>query len=481
MFDVAIIGCGVVGASITYRLAAYNLKTVVLEAENDISTGTTKANSGIVHAGYDPKPGTLMAKLNVEGAQMIRELAPKLDIPYKQIGSLVLAFSQEEVATLHDLLKRGLANGVQELRIIEQQELRAMEPELSHSALAALHAPTAGVIIPWELTLGMAEVAVNNGVQIKLNSKVIGISKEQDCYRLQTTSGEYKTRFVVNASGIHADQVHNLIAQPEFTIHPNKGEYYLMDKQEGTRVKRVIFQCPTKVGKGILVSPTAHGNLIVGPNAVDVSGNDTSTDINNLEFIIQSARKSVPQVNVRANIRNFAGVRAVADVDDFIIRFAQGEERFLDVAGIKSPGLTAAPAIGKMAVELLAERGLPLDKKADFQDSRKVVRFSELSVAEKKSLIANEPAYGRIICRCENVTEGEILAALHGPITPVSIDAIKRRTNAGMGRCQGGFCGPRVLELISRELNIAPCDVLQDTAGTKILACETKKRGTKHV
>ena len=229
------------------------------------------------------------------------------------------------------------------------------------------------------------------------------------------------------------------------------------------------------------MSPTAHGNLIVGPNAVDVSGNDTSTDINNLEFIIQSARKSVPQVNVRANIRNFAGVRAVADVDDFIIRFAQGEERFLDVAGIKSPGLTAAPAIGKMAVELLAERGLPLDKKADFQDSRKVVRFSELSVAEKKSLIANEPAYGRIICRCENVTEGEILAALHGPITPVSIDAIKRRTNAGMGRCQGGFCGPRVLELISRELNIAPCDVLQDTAGTKILAFETKKRGTKHV
>ena len=481
MCDVAIIGCGVVGASVAYQLSRYNIKTVVLEAQNDISTGTTKANSGIVHAGYDPKPGTLMAKLNIEGAQMIRELAPVLDVPYKQIGSLVLAFSEEEINTLRELLARGIANGVQELRIIDQQELRAMEPEISENALAALYAPTAGVIIPWDLALGMAEVAVNNGVQIKLNTKVEAISQESDGYTLHTDKGEYRASFVVNAAGINTDKVHNMIAEPEFTIHPNKGEYFLMDKQEGGRVHSVIFQCPTKVGKGVLVSPTEHGNLIVGPNAVDVVGNDTSTDINNLEIVMQSARKSVPLVNARANIRNFAGVRAVADVDDFIIRFAKGTERFLDVAGIKSPGLTAAPAIGKMAVQLLAEKGLDLTPNPEFKDGRKIIRFRDLSVQEKMQLIEQDPAYGRIICRCENITEGEIIAALNSPITPVSIDAIKRRTNAGMGRCQGGFCGPRVLELISKTLNIDPCDVLQDTAGTNVLTCETKKRGNTNV
>lgn len=481
MFDVAIVGCGVVGSSIAYQLARYDLKVLVLEAQNDIATGTTKANSGIVHSGYDPEPGTLMARLNVQGANMIKQLAVKLDIPYKQNGSLVVAFTQDELKTLDTLLARGIANGVQGLRIVNQQELRAMEPEISEQALAALYSPTAGVISPWELALAMAEVAVRNGVQLQLNSKLTEVVKETGSYKLKTTSGEYQARFVINATGIYTDAVHNMLAAPEFTIHPNRGEYYLLDKQEGERVQHVVFQCPSKVGKGVLVSPTAHGNLIVGPNAVDVTGNDTATTMPDLEFVLKSAQKSIPQVNARANIRNFAGVRAISDSDDFIIRFAKGEAGWLDVAGIKSPGLTAAPAIGVLVADMLQEKGLSMSPKQDFIDGRKIIRFHELNVQEKIELVAEQPAYGRVICRCETITEGEILAALESNIPPVSIDGVKRRVNAGMGRCQGGFCSPRILELIAAKLGMDPCSVLQDTAGTNILTGETKKRGTEHV
>lgn len=481
MFDVAIIGCGIVGASLAYRLARYDLKTVVLEAQNDVSMGTTKANSGIIHAGYDPAPGTLMAELNLQGNILARELCEKLHIPYKQIGSLVLAFSDTELQTVQKLYDRGLANGVPGLQILSSAQVKELEPNIADTVVGALYAPTAGVVSPWDYALAQAEVAVQNGVQLRLSQEVAQIIAVDEGYKILTNTGELTAKFVINAAGVHADKIHNMVAEPEFKILPNKGEYYLLDKEEGSRVNHVVFQCPSAVGKGVLVSPTAHGNLIVGPDAQDTKADDTATSGFGLNFVRQSAVKSVPNINFRANIRNFAGVRAASDHEDFIITFAKGQERFIDVAGIKSPGLTAAPAIAIMVEKMLAAAGLPLNAKQKFIDERPIIRFNELSAQQKAELTAKDPAYGRVICRCETITEGEIMAALHGVIPPVSVDGVKRRTNAGMGRCQGGFCGPRVLELIAKTQKRDYCEIDQDGEGTNILIGETKKRGAANV
>lgn len=482
MFDVAIIGCGVIGASIAYHLAKYNLNVVVLESQNDIATGTTKANSGILHSGYDPIEGTLMAKLNVEGAAMAKELCQTLHVHYKQTGSLVLAFTEDNLVTIQELLVRGNNNGVQGLQIITAEEVRKIEPYISDKVIAALYSPTAAVVSPWDLTLALAEVAVQNGVKLVLNAEVQAIhANAQYGYNITTTSGEFQAKFIVNAAGLNADAVHNMVAEPEFIIKPNKGEYYLLDKNENHKASHVIFQCPSAVGKGVLVSPTAHGNIIVGPDAQDVTGTDTATSLAGLSFIAESAAKSIPQINLRANIRNFAGIRAVSDHSDFIIRFAKNKNNFIDVAGIKSPGLTAAPAIGKMVTQMLLDAGLDNTPKDDFKNERKVVRFKELDAVAKKELIDSDATYGRIICRCETVTAGEILSSLRSIIPATSLDGVKRRTNSGMGRCQGGFCGPRILELIAQERNIDYTEVEQEIKGTYIVTGETKKGASSNV
>lgn len=478
MLDVAIIGCGIVGAATAFELSKYKLSAVVLERENDVADGTTKANSAIIHAGYDPEPGTVMAKLNVEGSVLAKELCQKLDVPYKQIGSLVLAFSKEEMPMLETLYQRGVKNGVPGLALLGKEQVREMEPNLSEEVVGALYAPSAAIVSPWEYALALAETAVKNGVQLHRNTGVTAIEKIEGGYRLTTTSGVYEAKYIVNAAGVHSAEIHNMVSAPAFRILPNRGEYYLLDKSEGTEVSHVIFQCPTKDGKGVLVSPTVHGNLIVGPNAEGLNSADeenVATTGDGLAFVAEKARKSVPNVNLRQSIRNFAGVRAAADQDDFIVAEAKDAPGFVDLAGIKSPGLTAAPAIAQMAVEILNHAGLDLEKKQDFIETRRRIRFKELSSKEKAELIQKDPAYGRVICRCETVTEGEILASLHTPIPPCSVDGVKRRVNAGMGRCQGGFCGPRVVEILSRELGIDPDKVLQDKAGTQILSGETKE------
>ncbi|MEM1484450.1 NAD(P)/FAD-dependent oxidoreductase [Oscillospiraceae bacterium PP1C4] len=481
MFDVAIIGCGIVGAAAAYELSRYQLDVAVFEAANDVADATTKANSAIIHAGYDPEPDTLMAKLNVEGSLLAKELCHKLDVPYKQIGSLVLAFTEDELSRLQALYLRGKRNGVPHIALLDAAQVRAIEQNLSEHVVGALYAPTAAIVSPWEYALALAETAVTNGVKLHLNSAVTAIRAISGGYELTAKSGVYQAKTILNAAGIHAAQVHNLIAAPAFSIVPNRGEYYLLDKSEGTRVNHVIFQCPTSQGKGVLVSPTIHGNLIVGPNAQDVTGEDVATTAGGLSYVGEMAKKSVPSVNLRESIRNFAGVRALADTDDFIIKEAEDAKGFIDLAGIKSPGLSAAPAIAKLAVELLKNCGISCIPKQSFADERRRIRFKELSVAEKTALIQKNSAYGRVICRCETITEGEILDAIHAPIPPRSVDAVKRRCNAGMGRCQGGFCGPRVLEILSRELGCDPTEILQDKAGTVILTGETKAGGAAHV
>ena len=475
MQDVIVIGCGIVGAAAAYELSRYNLRVLVVEQENDVGAGTTKANSAIIHAGYDPEPGTLMAKLNVQGAKLAKELFEKLDIPHKQCGALVLAFSDTQAKTLDHLLQNGRANGVPGLEILTGEQALALEPQLSDRVCAALHLPTTMIVSPWEYALALAETAVKNGVRLELECRVEGIEKSAEGYRVSTSRGVFEGRYILNAAGLCADQIHNMVAPPAFEILPDRGEYYLLDKSEGDRVGRVIFQCPTDRGKGVLVAPTVHGNLIVGPTsgAVDRQS-DLANTANGLAYVKNTARKSVPGVDFRANIRNFAGNRAKSDQDDFIVAEAEGAKGFIDIAGIKSPGLSAAPAIAKMAVGLLFESGLVADEKESFQDRRERLRFAELSPDEKAAVIARRPAYGRVICRCVTITEGEILDALEAPIPPRSLDAVKRRCGPGMGRCQGGFCGPRVLEILAKHFGQSPVEVLQGEPGSYILTSETK-------
>ena len=484
MYDVIVIGCGIVGAATAYELSKYQLKVLVMEAENDVSMGETKANSAIMHAGFDPEPGTLMAKLNVAGSARAKELCQNLSVHYNQIGSLVVAFSDEELPVIQELYERGIENGVPDLALLTKEELLALEPNLSAQAVGALYAPSAAVVNPWELCLALAETAVVNGVEISLNNPVLSVNKTAEGYQLQGEKGIYQTKYVINAAGVYSDVIHNMVAQPNFEITPSRGEYYLLDKSEGNCVSHVIFQCPSAVGKGVLVSPTVHGNLIVGPNAKDVpkadlgSGRDTGNTSQGLEQVAKLARKTVPDLNLRQSIRNFSGVRANSTASDFIIQ--EAAPGFIDVAGIKSPGLTSAPAIAPYAIGLLEESaGLLFEKKNSYTNTREKTVFQQLTTAEKNQLIQEEPSYGRVICRCETITEGEIRQAAHSPIPPVSVDGVKRRCNAGMGRCQGGFCGPRVVELLAEELGKSPLDILQDHKDSYILV-EATKGGQEH-
>lgn len=478
MVDVTIIGCGVIGAATAYELAHYDLKTVVVERENDVATGTTKANSAIIHAGYDPEPGTLMARLNVEGNRMAGDICQKLQVPFARVGSLVLAFDQGDLHTLRTLYDRGIQNGVPGLELLDAAQVRQKEPNLSENVVGALYAPTAGIVDPWQYALAMAEVAVVNGVELHRYAPATAITPIKGGYAVTTPKGVFEGKYVLNATGVFSDQVHGLLEEPDYAITPNRGEYYLLDKSQGHQVSHVVFQCPNERGKGVLVAPTIHGNLIVGPNAQPVADrHDLGNTAQGLAFVREQALRSVPGLNFGENIRNFAGLRANSTRSDFILEESPNHPGFFDLAGVKSPGLAASAAIGKWACERILEKEPDLRPKPVFVDQRSHVMFQHLSPQEKNALIAQDPRYGRVICRCETVTEGEIVAALHAPIPPYTINGVKRRCNAGMGRCQGGFCAPRVQALIARELGLDPCEVLLDQEGSYLLTGETKGQG----
>ena len=474
MYDVVIIGCGVVGAAVAYELSKYRLRVAVLEKENDVSQGASKANSGIIHAGYDPKPGTLMARLNVRGAQLAERLCAELDVPYRRNGAMVVGFSEEDCATLQELYQRGIANGVKELAVISGDEARVLEPNLSGAVTAALHVPTSAICLPWEYCLALAETAVKNGVELYLEHEVTSIARTEAGWCVSCGAASFETRYIINAAGVFAGQVQQMAAPADWQDKPARGEYFLLDKCEGSRVSHTIFQCPSALGKGVLVTPTVHGNLLAGPNSAPVEGQDVASTAEGLATVRSTAGRSVPSVDLRQSIRNFSGVRANTDRGDFIIGEAEGAPGFFSAAGICSPGLSAAPAIAEYLVQLMAESGLELTKKDNHISRRSKVRFRELPAQLRAALVESNPAYGRVICRCETVTEGEILDAIHSPIPPRSVDGVKRRTGAGLGRCQGGFCGPRVVELLCRELGISPGEVLQDRAGSYMLTNETK-------
>lgn len=478
MYDVIIIGGGIVGCATAFYLSQFHLSVLLLEKENDVANGTTKANSAIVHAGYDPKPGTWMSKFNVRGVELTKRWCAKLQIPFSECGSLVLAFSEEEKEHLQFLLKRGLQNGVSGLSIWNKEKILSEEPHLNSRVQAALYAPSAGIISPWELALQWMENAVANGVSLLLSKPVTDIHRSVDgFYTVYSNEEIYEGKYVINAAGICSDFVHNMVAAPAFKIIPEKGEYFILDKAQGNMLRHVIFQCPTEKGKGVLVSPTVHGNLIVGPNSEKTQDEDSpETTAEGLVYVSEMSRLSVPEVPLFDTIRNFAGNRAISDRDDFIIEEAKDAPGFFDFAGIKSPGLTSAAAIGEYAVEMLREKGLELRENTRWECIPQKKLFRDLSETEKKERIRENPAYGRVICRCETITEGDIREALSMRVKPASVDGVKRRCLTGMGRCQGGFCEPRVLEILSDYQKTGPDRILKDKANSYILAGKTKEQ-----
>lgn len=476
MYDVAIIGAGVIGASIFRELTKYDLKVVVLEKENDVSMGTSKANSAIVHAGYDPKVGTLMAKYNVKGNEMFEELCKELSVPFKRNGSLVLAFSEEEMDHINELYENGNKIGVKGLEVLNREQILEMEPNINDNVVGALHAPTGGIVGPYEYTIALMENGVANGGKLELRTKVKKIEKVNDIFKITSEDGKViEAKYVINAAGVHADEIHNLIAKESFKIIPRKGEYFVMDKTQGELVNHTLFQAPTKLGKGILVTPTVHGNLLVGPDAEDIEDkDDTKTKGDRLDYIRNTSTKTTNKVNFRESIRNFAGLRATPDRGDFIVEEASDVKNFIDVAGIKSPGLSSAPAIAEGVVDILENCGLDLKENKDFNGKREEIVFMELSPEEKAEIIKKDPRYGKIICRCESITEGEIVEAIKRCFGTITLDGVKRRCRPGMGRCQGGFCGPKVQEIIARELGIKMEDIHQEKDGSYILVGKTK-------
>ena len=474
-YDVAVIGAGVVGSLIARELSRYNLKIALLEKCNDMAMGTSKANSAIVHAGFDAKPGTLKAKLNVKGTALMPELCKELSVPFKPVGSLVVAFSDEEVEVLDELLERGKKNGVPDIEIYDAEKLREAEPAISPEAKAALWAPTAGIVCPYELTVASVENAVVNGADFIRNFAVNKIDFNGEEFTVSNGETDIISKYVINAAGVFCDEIAALIGDDSIHTVPRKGEYMLCDKSIGTLAKHTIFQCPSKMGKGVLVTPTVDGNLLIGPSALDIEDKtDVSTTSEGLSGILQTARKSIPVLGTREVITSFAGLRAHCDRDDFIIEPSEKNSRFINVAGIESPGLSSAPAIALFVKDMIIKELSP-EEKGDFNPVREEpVRFRHMSNEERKALIAKNPAYGRIICRCETITEGEILDAIHAPAGARDVDGVKRRTRAGMGRCQGGFCGSKVVELLARELGVEINEITKFGGDSKILYDRTK-------
>ena len=416
-----------------------------------------------------------MAKLNVRGNQMMEQLSKDLDFPFEKNGSLVVCLHEDDMPNLQALYDRGVANGVKDLRILNREELREMEPNISDDAYAALYAPTAGIVCPFNLNIAMAENACVNGVEFKFDTEVTGLRQIEGGWAIDTNNGTFETKYVVNAAGVYADKLHNMVSEKKIHITPRRGDYCLLDKTAGNLVSKTIFALPGKFGKGILVAPTVHGNLILGPTAIDIDDKEgTNTTREGLDQVITKCGMNVKNIPMRSVITSFAGLRAHEDGHEFLIGELEDAKGFIDCAGIESPGLTSSPAIGEMVAEILREK-LNLEKNENFVATRKgVLHPDSLSKEERIELIKKNPAYGNIICRCEMITEGEILDAIHRPLGAKSLDGVKRRTRAGMGRCQAGFCSPRTMEILARERHVSMFEITKSGGDSKIVVGTNK-------
>ena len=468
MRDIIVIGAGVVGCSIARELSKYNLDVLVVEKNSDVSEGISKGNSGIVHAGYNEKIGTLKAKLNIEGNKIFDDLSRDLQFPFKRNGAFILAFSDEDMKTLEGLKENGEKLGVEGLEILTREEALNIEPNLNKEIVGVLNVKTSGIVSPYEMTIALAENAAENGVEFKLNSKVTSIEKISEGYKVTLNNKELVSgKIIINASGLEGAFLNNLVSMSKREINPVKGEYCLFDKVAGAMINKTLFQVPNKLSKGVLVTPTAEGNLLVGPNAVE--GKTLETSREGIDEILDKSKKSLEELPVARILNTFSGIRPKTKGGDFIIEEVEDAKNFINVIGIDSPGLTAAPAIGVYVVNMIKER-LDLVEKKNFKKTReKIVRFAELSLEEKNKLIKEKPAYGHMVCKCEFVTEGEIVEAIHRPIKALTVDAIKRRTRASMGGCQGVGCTLPISKILSRELGIDISDINKNSEGSPVV------------
>ncbi len=476
MYDILIIGSGIIGSSIARELARYKAKILVLEKNSDVSCGTTKANSGIIHAGFDAKPNTNKALYNVLGSKMYENLARELDFPYRKNGAFVLSFNKEDHGKLVELLDKAKLNGVSDCVILSGDEIRKMEPNISLEVAEGLYAPNSAIASPYEMCIALAENAYTNGVKFEFRKEVIDIKRKDDHFIVKTKDDSiYEALVVINASGTHSDEINNIVSSEKYKIIPRKGEYVLLDKEYSYICDKTLFQLPTKMGKGILVSPTTHGNIIVGPTAIDIdSKDDTHTTYEGLSSVWANALKTIPSLPKGGIITQFSGIRAHLETGDFIIGFSKDVKGLYNLVGIESPGLASAPAIAKK-VSLDVKEYLSLEKSDTFNPYRKAIkRVTSMTNNELEKAIKENPLYGHIVCRCEIVSEAEIVEAINRQPGATDLDGVKRRVRAGMGRCQMGFCTPKIMEILHKELNIDMKDVTKRGEGSNVIVSKIK-------
>lgn len=477
MYDVIIIGAGIVGLSTARELSRYKLSVCVIEKEADVGMGTTKANSAIVHAGFDAKPGTMKAKLNVDGNKCFKKLSEELKFKYINNEALVLCFDEQDSDKLNALYKQGIENGVNGLSILERDKLFKLEPNLNDKVYSALLATTSGIVCPYGMAVALAENAYQNGIEFFFNNKVLSIEKTLEGFVINSEKAVMETKLIINAAGLYSDEINNMVSSEnkKLKILPRKGEYCVFDKNAGNIVQRTIFQLPTKMGKGVLVTPTVDGNLLVGPNAVEINDReDISTTGDGISDILDKAKMSVKELPTNLIINSFSGLRARTEKDDFILGENEEVEGLINAVGVESPGLTSAPAIGIYLSEIVTRKLQPLLNLSFNAERRGIKHFNDMSDKEIQKEINVNKSYGNIICRCEEVSEGEILEAIHRIPGARTLDGVKIRTRAGMGRCQGGFCSSRILKLLSKELNIAETEVTKMGIGSNILIGNNK-------
>ena len=475
MTDVVIIGAGVVGGMIARELAKYELGVTIVEKMPDVAMGATRANSAIVHAGFDAKEGTLKAKLNVKGSLIMEDVTRTLGVKYKKNGSLVVGFNEDDEKALKELLVRGEKNGVAGLKLLYGDEIRAIEKNIGDEVTVALHAPTGAIVCPYELCMASVGNAMDNGAALLVDFEVVGISKKDGKYEISAKDGRcVSADIVINCAGVYSDTVADMAGKGGFTVTPRRGEYMLLDRECGEHVSHTIFRCPSKMGKGVLVTPTVDGNLLLGPTAENIDDKEnTATTEAGLASLCALANQQVKGINMRAVITSFTGLRSTGSTGDFIINMEDG---FVNAAGIESPGLSSAPAIAEYVRELIENSGITLTRKSSVIEERRPMHyFREADVDTKNEIIKGDSTFAHVICRCETVTEGEILEAIRTNPKPRDVDGVKRRTRASMGRCQGGFCTPYIVELLSKELDIPYESVTKFGGGSYINFGKTKE------
>ena len=467
-YDVMIVGAGVTGCAVARLLSRYEGSIAVLDRGWDVAEGASKANSGIIHAGFDAKPGTLKAKLNVTGAKMYPALCQELCVPYTQPGALVIGFTEADRKTLNKLAQQGIDNGVVGVCLLEREQVLALEPNTNPDVLCALYAPTSGLTSPYEMTFALADHAAVNGAEFLLGQEVQSVEEKDGLWQVVTAKKTYTCRILINCAGVGSAAIHNQMCADTLSITPRRGQYYLMDKTAQPPFKMTMFQCPSAMGKGVLVSPTVHGNLLLGPSAEDIPDDrDVSTTAAGLQFVLEKSKLTWPEANIRGTITNFSGIRAHEEQGDFVI--GKAAHHAYETVGIESPGLSAAPAIAEMLVDLIAREEHLQEKKTWLPPLKRKKPFYEMCDRERVEAVAEDPAYGNLICRCEVVTEAEIRQAIRRPVGATSLDGVKRRTRSGMGRCQGGFCSPAVVQILAEELGIPVTQVTKSGGDSYLL------------